>query len=44
MIGRPAVAVETELSKRIVRGEVHEGATVKLTALAGKIELEVERE
>jgi ATP-dependent Clp protease ATP-binding subunit ClpB len=37
-------AVETELSKRIVRGEVHEGATVKLTAPAGKIELEVERE
>ena len=37
-------AVETELSKRIVRGEVHEGATVKLTAATGKIELEVERE
>ena len=36
-------AVETELSKRIVRGEVPEGSTVKLNAATGKIELEVEK-
>ena len=36
-------AVETELSKRIVRGEVPEGAVVKLQAEAGKIVLEVEK-
>ena len=41
LIGR---AVETELSKKIVRGEVPEGSTVKLSADAGKIELEVEKE
>ena len=35
-------AVETELSKRIVRGEVPEGSTVKLSSEAGKIDLEVE--
>ena len=37
-------AIETELSRRIVRGEVPEGATVKMNASAGKIELEVEKE
>ncbi len=37
-------AIETELSKRIVRGEVPEGSTVKLNASAGKMELEVEKE
>ena len=36
-------AVETELSKRIVRGEVPEGSTVKLKTEAGKIVLEVEK-
>ena len=36
-------AVETELSKRIVRGEVPEGSVVKLQAEAGKIVLEVEK-
>jgi ATP-dependent Clp protease ATP-binding subunit ClpB len=39
LIGR---AVETELSKRIVRGEVSEGSTVKLTADSGKIDMEVQ--
>ena len=39
LIGR---AVETELSKRIVRGEVPEGSTVKLTADSGKIDMEVQ--
>ena len=38
LIGR---AVETELSKRIVRGEVSEGSTVNLTAESGKIDMEV---
>ncbi|MHC1760363.1 MAG: ATP-dependent chaperone ClpB [Negativicutes bacterium] len=37
-------SIETELSKRIVRGEVPEGSTVTLNASAGKIELEVEKE
>ena len=36
--------VETELSKRIVRGEVPEGSVVKLTADSGKIDLIVEKE
>jgi ATP-dependent Clp protease ATP-binding subunit ClpB len=36
-------AMETELSKRIVRGEVPEGAVVNLTVSAGKIGLTVER-
>ena len=36
-------AVETELSKRIVKGEVPEGATVRLTAGAGKIGLAIEK-
>ena len=35
-------AVETELSKRIVRGEVPEGSVVKLKTEAGKIVLAVE--
>ena len=39
LIGR---AVETELSKRIVRGEVSEGSIVKLTAESGKIDMEVQ--
>ena len=39
LIGR---SVETELSKRIVRGEVPEGSVVKLKAEAGKIILSVE--
>ena len=37
-------AIETELSKRIVRGEVPEGACVNLTVRAGKIELLIEKE
>ena len=36
-------AVETELSKSIVRGEVPDGAVVNLTVSAGKIGLAVER-
>jgi ATP-dependent Clp protease ATP-binding subunit ClpB len=36
-------AVETELSKSIVKGEVPEGAVVNLTVSAGKIGLAVER-
>ncbi len=36
-------AVETELSRSIVRGEVPEGAVVNLTVTAGKIGLAVER-
>ena len=35
-------AVETELSRRIVKGEAPEGATVRLRAEAGKIELQIE--
>ncbi len=35
-------AIETELSKRIVRGEVPEGSTINLTADSGKIELMVQ--
>jgi len=37
-------AVETELSKRIVRGDVPEGSSVKLSSEAGKIDLEVEKD
>lgn len=37
-------SVETELSKRIVRGEVPDGAIIKLSAAEGKIELKVENQ